>query len=84
MGRTPVENVLTWLWELSDGTRACLVEHAFGTTVGGLRGQTRARPAAPALRHDPAVDGDVNRTSRQRIGRLTAVHPEERNRTLHR
>ena len=29
MARTGLENVLTYLWELSDGTRAYVVEHAF-------------------------------------------------------
>jgi hypothetical protein len=28
MASTNVDNVITNLWELSDGTRACLVEHA--------------------------------------------------------
>jgi hypothetical protein len=29
MGRPALDNVLTYLWELSDGTRAYVVEHAF-------------------------------------------------------
>jgi len=29
MPRFAPENVLTYLWERSDGTRACVVEHAF-------------------------------------------------------
>jgi hypothetical protein len=29
MTRTSLENVITALWELPDGTRACVVEHAF-------------------------------------------------------
>jgi hypothetical protein len=29
MSRTSLENVITSLWELSDGTRACVIEHVF-------------------------------------------------------
>jgi hypothetical protein len=29
MARTSLQNALTSLWELSDGTRACVIEHAF-------------------------------------------------------
>ena len=29
MPRSALENVLTYLWEISDGTRAYVVEHAF-------------------------------------------------------